>query len=157
MIDEILCLVNGRSVIVDACVSREIVRKLADRGIKARHVTDMDPKMTDDEIAQIMLPDDVLITKDVDFARTLRERAILLPHMQQSGVNAAGLEKKKKLPKIKLSKEVKAAAKDSIAREMTLGILHLKILCGVFMVFDMRVLSVEEVKEIYRFVRIAAT
>ena len=155
MIDDIVSLVKGRSVIVDACVSREIVRKLTDKGITARHVTDLDPQMTDDEIAQIMLPDDVLVTKDVDFARSLKERAILLPLWPNVDARPQD-SKKRRIPRIKLPRDVKLAAKESVTREMALGLLHLKILCGVLMIFDARILSLEELKDFYRLVRAAA-
>jgi len=156
VIDEIACLVNGRNVIVDACVSREIVRKLIDKGIKARHVTDMDPQMSDQEIERIMLPSEVLITKDVDFAKNLKDRAILLPLWPQPGT-APSESKKRRSIRIRLPKDVKLAAKDAVAREMTLGLIQLKILCGVLMVFDARIVTVEELKDFYRMVRVAAT
>ena len=154
MIDDIVCLVNGRSVVVDACVSREIVRKLSDKGIKTRHVTDMNPQMTDDEIERIMLPDDVLITKDVDFARNLKHRAILLPIWPDSDSKPSS-DKKQRIPKLKLPKDVKTAAKETVGREKALGILHLKILCGVLMIFDARIVTLDELKDFYRMVRAA--
>src|SRR5215831_9431860 len=90
LVDEIVGLLDGKSVVVDACVSRDIARKLIDRGVTARHITDLDPQMTDREIELIMLPTDVLITKDVNFAKSLGERAILLPLQPPNSTKSAG-------------------------------------------------------------------
>jgi hypothetical protein len=154
LVDDIIGLLKGRTVVVDACVSRDIARKLSDKGIAARHITDMDPQMTDREIELIMLPSDVLITKDVNFAKSLRERAILLP-LQPAGSERRQGHKAAKVTKTRLPKDVRIAAKEQVAKEMALGILHLKILCGLLMVFEMRVLTIDELKEIYRFAKYA--
>jgi hypothetical protein len=154
LVDDIVDLLRGRTVVVDACVSRDIARKLVDKGVPARHITDMDPQMSDREIELIMLPNDVLITKDVNFAKTLKDRAILLP-LQPFAGERRGERKTMKVTKARLPKDIRIAAKEQVAKEMALGILQLKILCGLLMVFEMRVLTIEELKEIHRFAKYA--
>jgi hypothetical protein len=60
-----------------------------------------------------------------------------------------------KVTKARLPKDIRIAAKEQVAKEMALGILQLKILCGLLMVFEMRVLTIEELKEIHRFAKYA--
>ena len=155
LVEDIVALLNGRTVVIDACVSREIVRKLADKGVSARHVTDLNPQMTDKEIEFIMLPSDVLITKDVNFARSLRERAILLPLQAPGSPKAARARKTVKAPRARLPKDIRVAVKEQVAKETSLGIIQLKIVCGLFMIFEMRIITIEEVREMYRLVRYA--
>jgi hypothetical protein len=154
LVDEIVGLLDGRTVVVDACVSRDIARKLVGKGVAARHITDMDPQTTDRQIELIMLPSDVLITKDVNFAKSLKGRAILLP-LQSTGATRARGRKAPKVSKTRLPKGIRLAAKEQVAREMALGIIQLKILCGLFMVFEVRVIGMDELKEIYRLIRLA--
>ena len=153
LVDEILLILKGRTAVVDACVSREIARKLIDSGISARHVTDLDPQMSDHEIEKLMLPSDVLITKDVNFAKSLKDRAILLP-LQPPGEPWKRDRKVAKIARTRLPKEVRIGAKEQVAKELSLGIIQLKILCGLLMIFEMRILSIEEVKEIHRSTRL---
>ena len=155
LVDEIVGILDGRTVVVDACVSRDIARKLVVKGIAARHITDMDPQMTDKQIEHIMLPTDVLITKDVNFAKSLKGRAILLP-LQPPGTTRTRGRKAPKVSKTRLPKDIRLAAKEQVAKEMALGIIQLKILCGLFMVFEMRVIGMDELKEIYRLIRLAS-
>lgn len=123
-------LIGNRSVVVDACVSKDIADTLRDGGLTVRHVCDINPSLADDEIARLMTKDDVLITRDYKFYCTLgTARAIYIP-------SESGRRKPKAKPaKRKLPYDVIIAIKETVERERQSGILQIKILLGVLFVF----------------------
>jgi uncharacterized protein YaiI (UPF0178 family) len=134
MIDpSLISRINGRRVIIDACVSRDLANNLKNSGLVVRHVADINTALADHEIAKMMHADEVLITRDFRFYRMLGEaRAILL----SSGSNTIGrsgvkLTKKNK-PKVrKLPSHIRIALKERLAEEAKTGVLYMKILWGI--------------------------
>jgi hypothetical protein len=126
--------INGRRVIVDACVSRDLANNLRNSGLVVRHVADINSALGDHEIAKMMHADEVLITRDYRFFRMLGEaRAILLA----SGSNtiARGSKQKKVRPearkKNRLPSHIRIALREKLAEEARTGLLYLKILWGI--------------------------
>lgn len=139
MIDaKLLDKINGRRVIVDACVSRDLANSLRNRGLVVRHVADINSALKDQEIAMLMHADEVLITRDQRFYRMLGERrAILLV----SGSNSVGRSiavgdpptKRNTLVrrKSRLPSHIRMALKEKLAEEARTGLLAMKILWGI--------------------------
>lgn len=124
--------INGRRVIVDACVSRDLANSLKNSGLVVRHVADINSAMQDDEIARIMHADEVLITRDYRFYRMLGEaRAILL----SSSSNSVGRNNKKAKPQVRrknrLPSHIRIALREKLAEEARTGLLYMKILWGI--------------------------
>lgn len=134
MIDaSLVSRINGRRVIIDACVSRDLANRLRNAGLVVRHVADINTALKDYEIAGMMYADEVLITRDHRFYRMLGEpKAILLA----AGSNAVGrsdrqkkksmLHKKKRLPS-----HIRMALKEKLAEEAKTGLLYMKVLWGI--------------------------
>src|SRR5690606_14761664 len=138
MIDSnLLDRINGRRVIIDACVSRDFANGLRNTGLVVRHVADINSALKDQEIAMMMHADEVLITRDHRFYRMLGQaRAILLT----SGSNTVGKNivddkpaKRKTLArrKSRLPSHVRMALKEKLAEEARTGLLSMKILWGI--------------------------
>ncbi|MEP0825054.1 MAG: DUF5615 family PIN-like protein [Nitrososphaera sp.] len=140
MIDSnLLERINGRRVIIDACVSRDLANGLRNAGLMVRHVADINSALKDHEIAMMMYADEVLITRDQRFYRMLGQaRAILLA----SGSNTMGKKnnivydkpaKRKILArrKSRLPSHVRMALKEKLAEEARTGLLSMKILWGI--------------------------
>src|SRR5919201_5062920 len=98
MIDpSLISRINGRRVIVDACVSRDLATNLKNSGLMVRHVADINSALKDHEIAKMMHADEVLITRDYRFYRMLGEaRAILLAPGSNTVAGSGKLTKKAK-------------------------------------------------------------
>lgn len=134
MISEIVSKINGKPVMVDACVSKDMLENLAHHGIKVRHVGDIDSHLKDEEIAKLMTPDEILLTRDYGFYKALGpERAILL---MPKGDNIRTYPKmtkqeKRAIRKNRLSAEVRAAVRETIENETKSGHIHVKILWGL--------------------------
>jgi hypothetical protein len=137
MIDQsLISRINGRRVIIDACVSRDLANNLKNSGLVVRHVADINNALADHEIAKMMHVDEVLITRDYRFYRVLGEaRAILLapasntigrPGGRQSMKNNPVVRSKKRLPS-----HIRIALKEKLAEEAKTGLLYLKILWGI--------------------------
>lgn len=127
--------ISGRRVIVDACVSKDLAKNLKNCGLVVRHVADINIMLKDHEIAKMMHADEVLITRDYRFYRTLGEtRAILLAPrsdtVRTSGKltkkNNSGVRKKNKLPS-----HIRIALREKLAEEAKTGLLYMKILWGI--------------------------
>lgn len=125
--------IDGRRVIVDACVSRDLANSLRNVGLVVRHVADINTALKDHEIARMMYADEVLITRDHRFYRMLGEaRAILLA----AASNAVGRgDKPKKKPEVRrktrLPSHLRMALKEKLAEEAKTGLLYMKILWGI--------------------------
>lgn len=135
MIDSsLLSRINGRRVIIDACVSRDLANGLRNAGLVVRHVADINSALKDQEIAMMMHADEVLITRDQRFYRMLgHTRAILLA----SGSNAIGRgdkpakRKNQVRRKSRLPSHIRMALKEKLAEEARTGLLYMKILWGI--------------------------
>lgn len=125
--------INGRRVIIDACVSRDLASSLRNSGFVVRHVAEIDSSLGDHEIAKMMHADEVLITRDYRFYRMLGEsRAILLS--SESNNIARGKPRKAKpvvRRKNKLPSHIRIALREKLAEEARSGLLYLKILWGI--------------------------
>lgn len=126
--------IGQRNVIVDACVSKDIVQQLKTHGIQVRHVGDINSHLKDEEIAKLMTPDEILITRDYGFYKALGPaRAILL---MPRGDNIRTYPKmtkaeKRLIKRHRLSKEIRIALSELIEKETRTGELHRKILWGL--------------------------
>lgn len=124
---DLLGLIGGRRVIVDACVSREIANRLRANGLVVRHVVEINPRLSDDQIVALMHSDEVLITRDQKFYRAIgMHRAILLPSPSGPGGKTAAngvVHRRKKLPS-----HIRLALREKMNEEATSGILYIKIL-----------------------------
>ena len=137
MIDtNLVSRVNGRRVIVDACVSRDLANKLRNSGLVVRHVADINAALKDHEIANMMHSDEVLITRDYRFYKMLGEaRAILLAPGSNTVGRSDKLTKKYK-PEVRkknrrLPSHIRMALKEKLAEEAKTGLLYMKILWGI--------------------------
>lgn len=136
MIDtSLVSRINGRRVIVDACVSRDLANDLKSSGLVVRHVADINSALEDHEIAKMMHADEVLITRDYRFYKMLGEaRAILLaPNSNAVGRSAKpakkdrhGMRRKNRLPS-----HIRMALREKLAEEAKTGLLYMKILWGI--------------------------
>lgn len=135
MIDpNLISKIDGRPVMIDACVSRELAKSLRDRGIAVRHVADINTALKDHEIASMMHADEVLITRDHRFYRMLGEaRAILLASRSDTTMSARLRKKDKPLvrKKSKLPSHIRIALREKLAEEAKTGLLYMKILWGI--------------------------
>lgn len=126
--------INGRRVIVDACVSRDLANSLRRSGLVVRHVADINSALQDHEIAKMMYVDEVLVTRDQKFYKMLGgARAILLA----SGTNSAGSakptrrERSEARRKNRLPSHIRVALREKLAEEAKTGLLYMKILWGI--------------------------
>jgi uncharacterized protein with PIN domain len=129
----LIARINGRRVVIDACVSRDLANSLRYSGLVVRHVADIDSALGDHEIVRMMHADEVLITRDYRFYRMLGEsRAILLSSESNS---VAGRPSRKAKPvvrrKNKLPSHIRIALREKLAEEARSGLLYLKILWGI--------------------------
>jgi uncharacterized protein with PIN domain len=136
MIDATLVTrINGRRVIVDACVSRDLAKNLRSSGLVVRHVADINTALKDNEIAKMMHADEVLITRDYRFYRMLGEtRAILLAPESNTVGRSGKLAKKDKSKtrrKSRLPSHIRMALRENLAEEARTGVLYMKILWGI--------------------------
>jgi hypothetical protein len=129
----LLTKINGRRVMIDACVSRDLANSLRNSGLVVRHVADINSALGDHEIAKMMHADEVLITRDYRFYRTLGDaRAILL----SSESNSVARSKPKKTRPVarrknRLPSHIRIALREKLAEEARTGLLYLKILWGI--------------------------
>jgi uncharacterized protein with PIN domain len=129
----LLTKINGRRVMIDACVSRDLANSLRNSGLMVRHVADINSALGDHEIAKMMHADEVLITRDYRFYRTLGDaRAILL----SSESNSVARSKPKKTRPVarrknRLPSHIRIALREKLAEEARTGLLYLKILWGI--------------------------
>ena len=126
--------INGRRVIIDACVSRDMANSLSHSGLVVRHVADIDSALGDHEIARIMHADEVLITRDYRFYRMLGEsRAILLPSESSSITRGKSTRREKPAirKKNRLPSHIRIALREKLAEEAKTGLLYMKILWGI--------------------------
>jgi hypothetical protein len=132
MIDaDIVIRIGKRRVIVDACVSREVAGSLRNNGLIVRHVVDINSKLKDLEIAALMYPDEVLITKDCGFYRLLgKEKAILLSPTSDRMTRGKSVVKKDRRVRMrrKLPSHIRMALREKLAEETRMGTLYTKIL-----------------------------
>jgi uncharacterized protein with PIN domain len=136
MIDASLVIrINGRRVIVDACVSRDLANNLKKNGLVVRHVADINSALEDHEIAKMMHADEVLITRDYRFYKMLGEtRAILLaPGSNNVGMSSKPTRKDKPQVRRKnrLPSHIRVALREKLAEEARTGLLYMKILWGI--------------------------
>ena len=125
--------INGRRVMIDACVSKDLANSLRNCGLKVRHVADISSALGDHEIARMMHPDEVLITRDYRFYRTLGdERAILLSSVSNS-ISRGKPKKARPVAhrKNRLPAHIRIALREKLAEEAKTGLLYLKILWGI--------------------------
>lgn len=129
----LIARINGRRVIIDACVSRELANSLRNGGLVVRHVADINSALGDHEIAKMMHADEVLITRDYRFYRMLGDaRAILLSPASNSV--AKGKPRKARpvaRKKNRLPSHIRIALREKLAEEAKTGLLYLKILWGI--------------------------
>ncbi len=127
--------INGRRVIVDACVSRDLANRLRNSGLIVRHVADINTALKDDEIAKMMYQDEVLITRDYKFYKMLGEaKAILLASRSDTVRTAEKLIKMDKhvvKKRNRLPSHIRIALRQKLAEEAKTGLLYTKILWGI--------------------------
>ena len=129
--------INGRRVIIDACVSRDLANNLRSSGMIVRHVADINSALKDHEIARMMYADEVLITRDYKFYKMLGEaRAILLAPgsntLGKSGNNSLTKKAKQEVrKKNRLPSHIRVALREKLAEEAKTGLLYMKILWGI--------------------------
>jgi uncharacterized protein YaiI (UPF0178 family) len=136
MIDShLVSKINGRNALVDACVSRELANALKNNGIAVRHVADINTALKDHEIARLMAPDEVLITRDYGFFKRLGEaKAILLAPRSDTVRSGGKLTKKDKREirkKNRLPSHIRMALREEIAKQIQSGMMAMKILWGL--------------------------
>jgi uncharacterized protein with PIN domain len=138
MIDSsLVSRINGRRVLVDACVSRDLANNLRNSGLVVRHVADINSALKDHEIAKMMHADEVLITRDYKFYKMLGEaRAILLAPGSNTigrGVKLATAKKDRYevRRKNRLPSHIRIALREKLAEEAKTGLLYMKILWGI--------------------------
>lgn len=135
MIDaSLVSRINGRRVIIDACVSRDLANNLRNIGLVVRHVADINTALKDHEIAKMMYTDEVLITRDHRFYRTLGEARAILLASGSNTVGRGGVKPAKKLEvrrKNRLPSHIRIALKEKLAEEAKTGLLYMKILWGI--------------------------
>jgi uncharacterized protein YaiI (UPF0178 family) len=141
MIDvDLITRISGRRVIVDACISRELVNTLRRNGLVVRHVIDINAKLQDQEIANLMYEDEVLITRDYEFYTALGiDKAILLSSESDAlATNGKSMVKSNRgIPRRrKLPSHIRMALREKIAEESMTGLLYMKILwCIMWLAF----------------------
>lgn len=124
--------INGRRVIVDACVSRDLANSLRNSGLEVRHVADINSALGDHEIAKMMHADEVLITRDFRFYRMLGEpRAILLSPDNGPARGKPRKARQQSRSRGKLPSHIRIALREKLAEEARTGLLYLKILWGI--------------------------
>ena len=127
--------INGRRVIVDACVSRDLANNLANSGLVVRHVADVNAALKDHEIARMMYPDEVLVTRDYRFYKMLGEAKAILLAPESNTVRRGDKLAKKCKPEVRnknrLPSHIRRALREKLAEEAKTGLLHLKILWGI--------------------------
>lgn len=132
MIDaDLVIRIGGRRVIVDACVSRDVANSLRNNGLVVRHVVDINAKLKDLEIAALMYPDEVLITRDCGFYRLLgKEKAILLSPKSDRMTTGKSVVKndRETRKRRKLPSHIRIALREKLAEEAKTGTLYTKIL-----------------------------
>lgn len=132
---DLVSKINGRPVIIDACVSRDLANKLRSDGLVVRHVADINTALKDHEIAKMMYANEVLITRDYRFYRMLGEaRAILLAPDSNNVRRKSQLAKKDKYKvrkKNRLPSHIRAALREKLAEEAKTGLTYMKILWGI--------------------------
>jgi hypothetical protein len=133
MIDAgLITRIGGRRVIVDACVSRDLANSLRSRGLVVRHVVDINARLQDQEIADLMYADEVLITRDNRFYKMLgKDRAILLSAKSDTLTTDGKLIMKndhKTRKRSKIPSHIRIALREKLAEEAKTGLLYMKIL-----------------------------
>lgn len=132
---DLVSKINGRPVIIDACVSRDLASKLRNAGLVVRHVADINTALKDHEIAKMMHPDEVLITRDYRFYRALGDARAILLAPDTNSVRRKGQQTKKDKytvrRKNKLPSHIRAALREKLAEEAKTGLTYLKILWGI--------------------------
>ena len=127
--------INGRRVIVDACVSRDLANSLRDSGLVVRHVADINSALGDHEIAKMMHADEVLITRDYRFYRMLGEARAILLYPGSNDVARSGNLARKARPEVRrknrLPSHIRVALREKLAEEARTGLLYMKILWGI--------------------------
>jgi len=136
--------INGRRVIIDACVSRVLARNLKKAGLRVRHVADINTALKDHEIAKLMHTDEVLITRDYQFYKMMgKSRAILIvasrsdrmyTEMDLDEKRKHGVRRKNRLPS-----HIRIALREKLADEAKTGLLFVKILCGIIWLLEIPV------------------
>ena len=129
----LIARINGRRVIIDACVSRDLANSLRNSGLLVRHVADINSALGDHEIAQMMYADEVLITRDYRFYRMLGESKAILLSSESNNVSAGKPRKSKPVvrKKSKLPSHIRIALREKLAEEAKSGLLYMKILWGI--------------------------
>jgi len=125
--------INGRRVIIDACVSRDLANSLRNSGLLVRHVADINSALGDHAIAKMMYADEVLITRDYRFYRMLGESRAILLSSESNNVSAGKPKKSKPMvrKKSKVPSHIRIALREKLAEEAKSGLLYLKILWGI--------------------------
>jgi uncharacterized protein with PIN domain len=59
---------------IDACLSIHLAKYLREKGLSVRHVSEINPRLSDTHIKYMMLQTDVLLTRDRDFYKQLGNR-----------------------------------------------------------------------------------
>ena len=141
MIDtNLVSVINGRRVIVDACVSRDLAESMKQNGLKVRHVADINTALKDHEIAKLMHADEVLITRDYGFYKMLgQSKAICLaqrsdtvcPPKKSTRRDKEEVRKRNKLPS-----HIRMALREKLAQEARTGLLYRKILWGIMWLLE---------------------
>jgi hypothetical protein len=126
--------ISGRRVIVDACVSRVLAESLKQAGLKVRHVADINTALKDHEIAKLMHPDEVLITRDYRFYKMLGDaKAILLAARSDAMQSRKSIKKERDAvrKRKRLPSHIRILLRERLAEEERTGLMYAKIFWGI--------------------------
>lgn len=70
--------IGNHTVLIDANLPIQLADSLRRKGLRARHVCEIDPEMSDTYIQIIMWPTDILLTRDGNLYWKLKGKAIFL-------------------------------------------------------------------------------
>lgn len=129
-------VLGAQRALVDACVAKAVAVQLKGYGIGTRHISDINPHLSDREIAEkVMQPDEILVTKDYGFYLRLGpDKAILVPldALEVKRMKALGIRK------VRLPKAERIALQQEYAEWRETGLLDLKVLIGLIFVFEIK-------------------
>ena len=111
--------IGNRTVLIDSNIPNQLADSLRKAGLSVRHVNEINPRMSDIHIQIIMLPTDVLLTRDGNLYWKLKGKAIFLGLSTKTRRNVA------------FTSRLKATLADEQAR----GITEFRIKRGMRMLF----------------------
>lgn len=112
--------IGNRTVLIDSNLPVQLADSLRKKGLSVRHVNEINPRLSDTHIQIIMLPTDVLLTRDGNLYWKLKGKAIFLGLGTKTRCNVAFTSK----------------LKATLADEQERGITEFRIKRGMRMLFS---------------------